>query len=210
MRETEDAPGSELGIIISFEGIDASGKNTQSRLLYDWLNTRFHAKAEYLSFPDYSTSTGQEIRNFLHGKREYNLEARHLLYSANRYELKETIEKWLYEKKIIVINRYCESNLAYGAANGLPLSWLEQVESRMPQANYIVYLMIAPEISRTRRTNRDRYEEDSAFLKRVSDIYDALAIPRKWITATADRPREIVHREIISKLTSLVPRLSAE
>lgn len=193
---------SRNGVIIGFEGIDGAGKTTQSRMLYDYLN-RNGTKCEYISFPDYSTPIGQEIRSFLEQKKEYNLEARHLLYAANRYEHKERIEDWIGEGKLVVVNRYSESNIAYGGANGLPLEWLTQVESRMPRADYVFHLMLSPDTSASRKSNPDRYESDLAFLRRVAHVYDAIKEPGRWFSIAADRPKDLVHYEIVKTLSSL-------
>jgi len=200
-RET----GDERGLILSFEGIDAAGKNTQSRMLYDYLVSKERIQAEYLSFPDYQTAIGGEILSFLSGKKEYSLEARHLLYAANRYEKKEIVERWLLDRKVIIANRYCESNLAYGAANGLSIAWLEEVESEMPQSDFVFLLKADPQVSLTRkRESRDRYEADLSFLKRVSDVYQTLATPGRWIAIDANQPREVIHYEISKIASSLI------
>ena len=104
-----------------------------------------------MTFPDYGTAIGAEIQAFLSGKKEYGLEARHLLYAANRYEKKAIIERWLSDGKVIIANRYCESNLAYGVANGLSLEWLKEIESKMPQSDYIFLLNADPELSQSRK-----------------------------------------------------------
>lgn len=191
------------GLLFTFEGIDASGKNTQSRMLFDYLKSKEIA-SEYLSFPDYSTPIGREIENFLARNREYNLESRHLLYAANRYEHKESIERWIAEGKIVVINRYSESNLAYGVANGISLDWLRQIESRMPRSDYVIYLRISPEDSKTRKENRDRYETDLDFLRRVTKVYEVLVEHGRWFIIRADQPRDIIHYEIRKLVSALV------
>jgi len=193
----------ETGALVSFEGIDASGKNTQSRMLFDFLKEKGFS-CEYLSFPSYSSPIGQEIKNYLTGKREYGPEARHVLYSANRYELKPSIDRWISEKKIIILNRYCESNIAYGVADGLPLLWLEQLEGRMPKSDFVFYLKISPEISAMRKSSRDRFEANLKFLKRVSEVYDALATRQNWFTIDAAQDVGMIHYEIIKTLSSLV------
>ncbi|HZW57240.1 MAG TPA: dTMP kinase [Nitrososphaerales archaeon] len=194
------------GCILSFEGIDASGKNTQSRMLFDFLMAKGGIEPIYLSFPDYETRIGQEIRNFLAGKKEYNQEARHLLYAANRYEKKEDIEKALAEGRVVVVNRYCESNLAYGVANGLPLEWLREIESRMPQADFVFLLRASPGLSERRKkiTLRDRYESDMRFLQRVSDVYDALAKSGQWFVIDADSSIQSVHNEVSKLALSVI------
>jgi dTMP kinase len=158
-----------------------------------------------LTFPDYGTAIGAEIQAFLSGKKEYALEARHLLYAANRYEKKAMIERWLSDGKVIIANRYCESNLAYGVANGLSLEWLKEIESKMPQSNYIFLLNADPELSQSRKEKkRDRYESDLSFLKRVSSVYGALAAPGRWFSIDADQPREMIHYQISKLVMSLI------
>jgi dTMP kinase len=186
-------------MILVLEGIDASGKKTQSLLLHRWLGSK-GIPCEYISFPDYSTAIGQEIRGFLSGRKNYPIEARHMLYSVNRLEHKERIERWLREERIVVINRYCESNLAYGAAAGLRIEWLRSIESKMPEADYVFYLKAEPELSKERKSERDKFEIDLDFLKRVSSVYNALAESPNWFTIDADNSIEIIHYEI-SRLT---------
>jgi dTMP kinase len=198
----------DAGMILSFEGIDASGKNTQSRMLFDYLRQN-KLPCEYLSFPDYTTPVGREIRNYLAERSEFNAETRHILYAANRYELKDTIFKWKREGKLIVINRYTESNLAYGVANGLPLSWLEEIESLLPKSDLIFYLKLPPKISANRKAARDRFESNLAFLQRVSEVYDAMAAagPGRWITISADNRRDLIYYEIVRFLGSFLKEI---
>ncbi len=187
-------------MIFSFEGLDASGKNTQSNLLYESLLKK-RIRCEYLSFPDYSTKIGQEIRAFLTGKREYGIETRHVLYCANRYEHIEKIKKWITEQKVVIVNRYCESNIAYGAASGLSIEWLTSLESVMPQADYVFLLKINPEVTTARKPKRDRFEANIEYLRRVADVYLTLAESRNWIVIDGNRAVSDVHAEI-SKLSA--------
>ncbi len=190
---------SHRGVLISFEGIDASGKNTQSKLLHRWLKSK-GVQTEYLSFPDYSTTIGAEIQAFLSGNKHYDLEARHMLYSTNRYEHKDQIDKWLENSKVVVINRYCESNIAYGVAAGISLEWLKQIESRMPQSDYVLFLKATPELSQKRKSSRDKFETDVTYLTRVSKVYEALAETPNWLSIDADNTVNLIHYEI-TKLT---------
>ena len=60
-------------MLIAFEGLDQSGKETQARHLrarIEQEGLRVHA----LSFPDYGTPIGQEIEKALHGEREFTPE----------------------------------------------------------------------------------------------------------------------------------------
>ena len=58
------------GLLIAFEGLDQSGKQTQAELLRDHLKSAGR-KARLLSFPDYGTSIGEEIARALQGDRDY-------------------------------------------------------------------------------------------------------------------------------------------
>ncbi len=188
------------GMIISLEGIDASGKFTQSNLLYKLLQSK-GVRTTYASFPDYTTTIGQEIQAFLSRTKDYTVEARHMLFSLNRLEHKKEIEDWLNEGDVVVINRYCDSNLAYGGASGLSIEWLRSLESEMPQSNYVYYLKAKPNLSRERKTrSRDKFESDLAYLERVASVYDALAESPNWFTIDANNSIESVHYEI-SKIT---------
>lgn len=185
------------GLLLSFEGIDASGKRTQSLMLFKWLRS-IGMRTEYLSFPDYNTIIGGEIRAFLSGKKTYSLEARHMLYSVNRYEHKEQIEDWLRDRRIIVVNRYCESNIAYGTAAGLSLEWLEELEGRMPKSDYVFFLDVTPDVSKDRKPKRDKFEADSEYLARVSSVYRALSERRNWFKVDAANTIDTLHYEVKS------------
>ena len=122
-----------VGKIIVLEGLDKSGKTTQAHMLHDYLNDKNPDQAVLFSFPDYSTKIGQEIRSFLDGKVQYNAETKHMLLSANRWEKKENILESLKSGKTIILNRYYQSNLVYGLANGLDFEWLSILDKGYAQ-----------------------------------------------------------------------------
>ena len=55
------------GLLIAFEGLDQSGKETQAKHLRDHLREQGH-KARVESFPDYGTTIGEEIARALQGR----------------------------------------------------------------------------------------------------------------------------------------------
>src|SRR5258708_20700771 len=89
------------GLLIAFEGLDQSGKQTQAEQLRDRLKEDGR-KARLVSFPDYGTSIGEEIARALAGEREYGPDVMQLLYAANRYERKPDLEPWLCAGLILV------------------------------------------------------------------------------------------------------------
>ena len=68
-------------MLIAFEGLDQSGKQTQAEMLRDHLKSEGR-KARLVSFPDYGTSIGEEIARALQGEREYGPDVMQLLYVA--------------------------------------------------------------------------------------------------------------------------------
>ena len=106
------------GLLIAFEGLDQSGKETQARRLADRLREDGH-RCRTASFPDYDTPIGQELRRALAGEREYGADVMQLLYVANRYERKPDLERWLAAGEIVLCDRYAASSIAYGAAQAL-------------------------------------------------------------------------------------------
>src|SRR5947208_15693083 len=132
------------GLLIAFEGLDQSGKQTQAELLRDRLK-QDGRKARLVSFPDYGTSIGEEIARALQGEREYGPDVMQLLYVANRYERKPDLQRWLDGGLVLVCVRYTASSVAYGKAQGLDPAWLTDMQKFLPAATLTIMLDISPE-----------------------------------------------------------------
>jgi dTMP kinase len=102
-------------MLIAFEGLDQSGKETQAQQLRERLRETGR-KVRLLSFPDYGTSIGEEIARALAGERDYGADVMQLLFVANRHERREAIIEWLNGGLILVCDRYRASSIAYGEA----------------------------------------------------------------------------------------------
>ena len=89
------------GLLVVFEGLDQSGKQTQAELLRDRLIATSRA-VRLLSFPDYGTPIGEEIERALRGARNYAPEVMQLLYVANRYEWRTDIERRRSDGEILI------------------------------------------------------------------------------------------------------------
>ena len=183
------------GLLIAFEGLDQSGKQTQAELLREHLKAAGR-KVRLLSFPDYGTSIGEEIARALQGERDYGPDVMQLLYVANRYERKDEILQWLEGGLILICDRYRASSVAYGEAFGLDPAWLADVQKYLPAPDVTFLLDIAPETSARRKTSdRDRYERDLQMLSRVRDSYLRQA-DADWVRLDADRDRNAVARDV--------------
>jgi dTMP kinase len=190
------------GHVIAFEGLDQSGKQTQTERLVAALVARDH-EVEVLSFPDYSTPIGEEIGRALHGDREFPPDVMQLLYIANRYEHRSQIHRWVEQGRVLVCDRYVASSIAYGEAQGVDPVWLADVQRRLPQPALTVLLDIAPEISLDRKqAARDRYERDLPLLARVRASYARQAVDGNWLRLDGSEPREAVTAALVSGVRS--------
>ena len=183
------------GKFIVIEGIDQSGKKTQSILLRNRLKKKGY-KVGYISFPKYNTSIGKLVKKCLHDD-SFSLEMSHILLSANRWEAEKEIRYKLENMDFVVCNRYCDSNIAYGLANGLKKEWLENLDLGLPKSDLTILIDIPITESVFRKSeNRDRYEKDRKFLNNVKSRYKKLATMNKWSKIKGNRSKEEVSKEI--------------
>ena len=192
------------GKIIVIEGTDKAGKGTQSRLLTDALKLSGKV-CVIIDFPDYTTPIGTEIRAFLEGKRSYPNEIKHLLLSANRWEKKREIESMIDNGTIIVLNRYYQSNLAYGISNGLNINWLLNLDKGLPKEDLVIVLDVSPKTShqRTAAEHGDIFEKDQKLIVEVHKNYRILARKFRWKIINGEKSKEEVHQDIMKIVKSL-------
>ena len=192
----------DRGLLVAFEGLDQSGKQTQAELLRDRL-TSHGRRVQLLSFPDYQTVIGAEIGRALRGQREYTADVMQLLYVANRYEFKGDILREKESGTIVVCDRYLASSVAYGEAQGLDARWLTDIQTHLPQPDITFLLDIAPEVSARRKTaDRDRYERDLPLLARVRDSYLRQATQPGWVRLDASRTPDRIAEDVWSAVSS--------
>ncbi|HXT84565.1 MAG TPA: dTMP kinase [Verrucomicrobiae bacterium] len=190
------------GKLIVIEGLDKSGKTTQSKLLFEYYMNIYPGKVDLISFPDYTTRIGKEIKSFLHAEIEYSNEVKHILLSANRWEKKLVIEQSIKKNNLVLLNRYYQSNLVYGLANNLNLEWLINLDKGLPKENVVIVLDIDPTISNERgQVNNfilDEFEKNKAFLEKARDIYLELAKKFKWNIIKADSDVNNILKKIVN------------
>jgi dTMP kinase len=184
------------GKIIVIEGNDKAGKTSQSRMLAEALKISGKV-CVILDFPDYTTPIGIEIKAFLEGKRNYPPEVKHLLFSANRWEKKKEIESMLENGTIIVMNRYWESNLVYGVANGMDVNWLLRLDKGLPKENIVLVILVNPSISAKRAEMQDAFESDPQLAAKAHNNYVKFAKQFKWRIIDGSKSKEQVHQDIM-------------
>ncbi len=194
------------GVLIAFEGLDQSGKETQARRQRERLVAAGREVLE-LTFPCYRTRIAQEVASALAGARPYAPDVLQLLYIANRFEYRPDIEGALARGAVVVCDRYLASSVAYGEASGLDPDWLAAVQAPLPQPTLTVLLDIAPETAMTRKAHdRDRFERDLDLLGRVRASYLRQATASNWVRIDGERPRDEVETAVTAAVMARLGR----
>lgn len=152
---------------ITFEGIDGSGKSTQSRRFADHLQSKGH---EVVLTREPGGSPGaEEIRQLvLTGEPDrWSAETEILLFTASRRDhLEKTIEPALAAGKTVISDRFADSTRVYqGATRGDLRNMVDQLHSLMigrePDLTFIIDMDPATALERglARKSGEDRFED---------------------------------------------------
>ena len=102
------------------------------------------------------------------------------------------------KNSVLIMNRYYHSNLVYGLANGLKQKWLENLDDGLPKADLVILLDVTQKESFSRqKTNRDKFEKNEEFLRKISKNYRTTAKKKHWKIINASKSKEDVHKEIL-------------
>ena len=154
-------------MLVVIEGVDGSGKQTQTQLLHDRLKDDF--KIRRLTFPDYNSDTSALVKMYLGGEfgnkpESVNAYASSSFYAVDRIGgfLKDWHED--YERgDFILCDRYTTSNAVHqaGKLSGKErddyLEWLFDYEYRLlglPKPDLVFFLDVPPDVSRELMKNR--------------------------------------------------------
>ncbi len=187
------------GLFVVFEGIDASGKSSQSRMLYEHLRKKGY-KAILTKEPT-DGAMGKLLKKALGGKIKLDPRALALLFAADRIEhVKKTIEPAINRGTVVISDRYYYSSLAYQGLEN-PEAWLRAINKFAAKPDMIFYIDVTPEES-IRRINSDNHRkkkelfEREALQEKVRSRYLALVRKENMILINGMRNAKEVHREI--------------
>ena len=98
------------------------------------------------------------------------------------------------------MNRYYQSNLIYGLANGMKQKWLENLDDGLPKADLVILLDVTQKESfRRKKTKRDKFEKNEEFLKKISQIYRTIAKKKHWKIINASQSKQEIHEDILNE-----------
>ena len=208
-----------MGLFVTFEGPEGSGKSTQIGLLQRALAER-GVPARFTREPG-GTPIGEQIRAILHdeGNSALVAEAEILLYSASRAQhVAEVIRPALARGLLVVSDRFSEATIAYqGYGRGLDLEILAEITRFATgglEPDLVIYLDLDVEEGlRRKRADRDgewnRMDQQSLdFYRRVREGYLRLAAERAdhWLVIDAALPIPAIHATIVEQVMALLDR----
>ena len=167
-------------VMLVIEGLDGSGKATQTQKLMERLET-MGKDAVKVSFPNYEDDSSALVKMYLSGAlgqaEEVNAYAASLFYTVDRYAtFRKSYEQFWKQGHCIVADRYTTSNMFHQCTKEPKenwdsyLSWLEDLEYEkvgLPRPTQVIYLDVEPEVSRALLSKR--YEGDES----KKDIHEA-------------------------------------
>lgn len=177
--------------LISIEGIDGSGKNTQAHLLVNNLKELGYSVAT-ISFPQYQSNFfGKDVGNYLNGKfgglDDIHPKLAAMLYAGDRFESKSHIINLMEQNDFLICDRYTPSNIAHQSAKFSNeqekqefINWLSTLEYEiygLPRPTANIFLNVPPFFSdklvelKEKRSytskTKDLHEENKDYLLNV-------------------------------------------
>lgn len=194
-----------MGKLIVIEGTDSSGKETQTKRLFEKLEEK-GLKVKKISFPNYDSPACEPVKMYLAGAfgedaMKVNPYPVSTMYAIDRYaSFKTDWEKFYNEDGIIVTDRYVTSNMVHQASKIRDLdekkkylNWLEDLEYEkmgIPRPDLVIFLNMPTEMAVklmearknkiTGEKKKDIHEKDTSYLKKSYDNACDIAKKYNW------------------------------
>jgi dTMP kinase len=179
---------SQKGKFIVVEGIDGSGKATQTKLLFQKLKKE-KFKVKKIDFPQYKNNFfGSFIGECLAGEHGnfLKLDARiaSVLYAADRFESSQKINNWIKQGYFVIADRYVSANQIHQGGKITDekkrekfIKWLDKMEFgifKLPRPQLVLYLDVPVKISQTLLEGREGKGEKNTFkgVRKGKDLYE--------------------------------------
>ena len=191
------------GVFIVIEGLDGSGKTTQTNLLAKKLSENH--KVLCTAEPSQG-KIGSFIRNgCLYEEKRLPTEAEALLFAADRIEhMQNEIAPSLAEGKTVICDRYIYSSLAYQGSVGLSLDWIKTINARALQPDFSIFIDVFPARVLERLQRKKSVMETLETQQKVREIYIKFVEKNELILINGDKPKGLVADELYSKVLSLL------
>lgn len=196
-------------MLITFEGIDGSGKSTQISLLRDHLLESGH-KVQVFREPG-GTDVSEMIRGMLlNPDLQIDPITELLLFSSARSQLvAEKVRPLLNKNVIVILDRFYDSTTAYQGfgRKSMPLEQIKQINNvathgLVPDFTFYLRLSLEEAYERTKNFEKDRMERaGDTFFTRVFEGFEHLAkTESRFKTIDAQQDVQSIHQEILNIL----------
>ncbi|MDO4482205.1 MAG: dTMP kinase [Bacillota bacterium] len=173
-----------MGKFIVIEGMDGSGKSTQTKKLFDYL-TGMGLKVKTFHFPSGEGFYGNLVNSFLRGDfgraEEVDPYFAAFVFAGDRKSMAEKVEEWLKEYDIVLMDRYVYSNAAYQCAKVRSpkeqkklREWIFRLEFEVfdiPRPDMSIFLGVPVSFVR-HQLERERTGDERAYLEGKEDIHE--------------------------------------
>ncbi len=232
---SKKAPRQPRGRFIVIDGIDGSGKATQTRLLIEELKINGF-EVEEADFPQYGTKSAGIIEEYLNGKYgQLDPRAASIFYAIDRFDASFKIRQWLNEGKVVVSNRYVTANAGHQGGKIADASdrlkffrWLNDLEYSIfnipkPDLNIILHVpaklaqKLVDSKAKHQRTyanrankKRDLHESDLEHLKNAEQVFLEIIqlFPNTKMVECTENNRLLSPEEIHNKVWELARRIA--
>jgi dTMP kinase len=182
-------------VLIAIEGIDGSGKTTIARFLEEELKKIGYNVVRFKEPTD--SEYGRKIKQILKERIVSPKEELELFLKDREVDVRDNILPALKEGKIVIMDRYYYSTIAYQGALGLDVEEIKKLNEKFPKPDLVIILDVSPETALKRikaKRKPDRFE-DLNYLRRVRDIF--LSLRDNVVVINAERELEDVKREVL-------------
>ena len=197
--------------IIVFEGIEGSGKTTHINLVNKYLKKK---NKKFIKFREPGGSKNAEkIRNILlNNKSNFNQKTDLLLMLGSRSENIEKIIKQNYKKKIIIIDRFIDSTIAYQHYGmGIDIKIIKNINNFLlnritPDFTFLNVVNKKNLILRlNKRKNKNRYDNfNFKFYNKVQKGFLKLVKKKKYMIVDSNKPLSYNKLKILNKIDQLI------
>lgn len=181
-------------MLIAVEGIDGTGKTTISKFILELLSKKGF-ECVLLREPGDSIY-GKKIRN---SRKRLSPEEEIELFMRDREEdVKKNILPALKEGKIVIMDRYYYSTIAYQGARGIDTEKIKEMNERIaPKPDLVILLDADPEkvVERIKARGYLTPFEDVDYLRKVRKIFLSYA-DENFVVVDASKPLEKVKDEV--------------
>lgn len=225
-----------MGKIIVIEGTDSSGKETQTKLLYERIK-KIYDKTIKISFPNYESPACEPVKMYLAG--EFGTDATKVnpypvstMYAIDRYaSFKKNWEKFYRDNYIIITDRYVTSNMIHQASKIEDMAekeeylrWLDDLEYgkiKIPKPDEIIFLKMPIEKAKilmeerknkiTGDEKKDIHELNEEYLKKSYDNACSISKKYSWteiecVEADKIKTIEQINDEIFEKVKKFLEK----